>query len=235
MSVVKVTVTHSTRSTVVPEKRLGLTQSIEQVKRALSSHFATPPEHMRLALRSDKGVQVADDMQDEKLLGYYGCKDDYTIHVVDLQPQTAAAHVENFDDVSKVEKFTISEEAYSKRTDNVRAFKEKMIDQQKAELLQQGIVPAEALHDDSYKEAAAHIHVGNRAKCSPGDRLGTVRYVGRVEGLRPGYWVGVEFDEPVGKGDGTAKARRYFECRPLYGSFLRPDQLEVGDFPAEEF
>nr|4B6M_A Chain A, TUBULIN-SPECIFIC CHAPERONE, PUTATIVE [Trypanosoma brucei]4B6M_B Chain B, TUBULIN-SPECIFIC CHAPERONE, PUTATIVE [Trypanosoma brucei] len=79
------------------------------------------------------------------------------------------------------------------------------------------------------------IHVGDRCLCRPGDRLGSVRFVGRVASLKPGYWVGVEFDEPVGKGDGTVKGTRVFQCQPNYGGFLRPDQVEVGDFPPEVF
>lgn len=57
------------------------------------------------------------------------------------------------------------------------------------------------------------------------------RYVGKCEGLPPGYWVGVQLDEPVGKNDGRVKGRRYFECALGYGSFLRPDKVMAGDFP----
>lgn len=232
MSIVKVTLTHSISKNVVSEKRYGLTQTIQSIKVNLATHFATPVDFMRLDLKNDKGVTVEVNLQDDKMLGYYQCKDEYTIHVVDLQP---VAMVENYDDVSKVEKFEISEEAYVNRKDNVRAFKERMLEQQRAEMVAQGIALPTELHNDSYKEEAEKVHVGDRCQCSPGERLGTVRYVGRVAPLKPGWWIGVEFDEPVGKGDGSAKGLRVFECRPQYGGFLRPEQVTVGDYPPEEF
>jgi hypothetical protein len=57
------------------------------------------------------------------------------------------------------------------------------------------------------------------------------RFVGKVEGLAPGWWVGVQFDEPLGKNDGTVKGKRFFECPTGFGSFVRPDSVNVGDFP----
>lgn len=41
----------------------------------------------------------------------------------------------------------------------------------------------------------------------------------------------MQFDEPVGKNDGSVKGRRYFECPLGYGSFQRPDKVSAGDYP----
>ncbi len=60
------------------------------------------------------------------------------------------------------------------------------------------------------------------------------RFVGRVEGLAAGYWVGVALDEPVGKNGGSVKGVAYFSCAPGHGVFARPDKVAAGDFPPVE-
>jgi tubulin-specific chaperone B len=36
-------------------------------------------------------------------------------------------------------------------------------------------------------------------------------FIGRVPELPLGFWVGIKYDEPVGKNDGGVKGVRYFE------------------------
>lgn len=93
---------------------------------------------------------------------------------------------------------------------------------------------APKVEDEEYlAEKAATVAVGNRCEVA-GGRRGEVMFVGKVPELPLGWWVGVKYDEPVGKNDGSAKGVRYFECPDKYGGFVRPDLLEVGDFPEED-
>lgn len=55
--------------------------------------------------------------------------------------------------------------------------------------------------------------------------IGTVRFVGQVDGTQ-GTWIGVEWDDPQrGKHDGVKDGKRYFNCLvPHSGSFIRPSK-----------
>ncbi len=97
-----------------------------------------------------------------------------------------------------------------------------------------GVHTREKVEDENYlQQEAASIKVGDRCQVA-GGRRGEVMFVGRVPELPLGFWVGVKYDEPVGKNDGTVKGVRYFECLDKYGGFVRPDLCEVGDFPEED-
>jgi len=78
--------------------------------------------------------------------------------------------------------------------------------------------------------AAAAFRLGQRVHTA-GDprRVGTVRYLGPVEG-HAGDWVGVDWDDGAGgRHDGSLAGRRYFvaagECS---ASFARPTALSGG-------
>jgi len=94
-------------------------------------------------------------------------------------------------------------------------------------------------NDTEYEDEAtvSGITVGMRCQVRPGDRRGTVAFVGMVPELgNGGYWVGIVFDEPVGKTDGTSKSgKKYFDTPGLgYGGFVLGKNVEVGDFPVRD-
>ena len=70
-----------------------------------------------------------------------------------------------------------------------------------------------------------------RCETQIGAKRGEVKYVGKVPGLERGYWVGVKLDEPTGDNNGKIKDKVYFECHGNFGQFVRPADLNVGDYP----
>ncbi len=51
------------------------------------------------------------------------------------------------------------------------------------------------------------------------------------KGIAPGYWVGVRYDEPVGKSDGRIKGKRFFDAPSNRGGFIRGKNIIVGNYP----
>lgn len=122
---------------------------------------------------------------------------------------------------------------YENRTDSVLAWKKAnklgRFDPEAPSIEQQKV-------DASYREVGGRgIQQGVRCRLLPDSdhRRGTVQYVGDVPEIPGGIgaWVGVALDEPTGKNDGSIKGRRYFESQPNFGVFVRPERLEVGDYP----
>lgn len=58
-------------------------------------------------------------------------------------------------------------------------------------------------------------------------RLGEARFIGRIAQIAPGFWIGVAYDDPVGKNDGSLGGERFFECEQGHGGFLRPNFVTV--------
>ncbi|GMM36785.1 Alf1 protein [Saccharomycopsis crataegensis] len=90
-------------------------------------------------------------------------------------------------------------------------------------------------------QCSSKIAVGARCRIKPDssitvERRGTVRYVGKIPEITSTGaefpWVGIELDEPLGKNDGSIKGKKYFSCNAKYGSFAKPTNVEIGDFPS---
>jgi len=93
-------------------------------------------------------------------------------------------------------------------------------------------------------ESVEGTEIGMRCEVQPGGRRGQVAFVGEVSEIGGGgYWIGVIFDEPVGKTDGSVTVKRnngetiqkrYFDAMPGYASFLRGDLVQTGDYPERD-
>ncbi|XP_053278952.1 tubulin-folding cofactor B [Pleuronectes platessa] len=223
----------STVYAVEVQRRFNRGLCIADLKGKLEMAVGTPAGSMDLELYSvsDKFMLKMDD--NDALLGSYPVDDDCRIHVIDKSGQ----QVGEFTDVSEVEKFELSDRDYEKRTDSARSFmkrnrvgrfNEEETAKKQAEM---------AARENEQKAAAEAISVGNRCQVLvPGQptKVATVMYVGTTD-FKPGCWVGVKYDEPLGKHNGTVQEKQYFDCEMKYGAFVKPLNVTVGDFPEEDY
>lgn len=234
------TMTHSNLKAVFPEIRVDKHITIGDLKVKMNKHCGTGTTFMRLFLKDPTGRTICEMNDDSKMLGYYSPGNGYIAHIQDDDPHSLSKGG-GLEDVSLVEKYEISEEDYMKREDNFRNFKAKKLAadpdwtwEKECNKNNPDWKPREKITDDDFQgDEARAISVGDRCEVS-GGRRGEVAYVGKVEGLPKGWWIGIRYDEPVGKGDGTVAGKRYFESAPKYGGMLRPQLVAVGDYPEED-
>lgn len=186
----------------------------------------TEPDHQTLQLLNGD-VVVAAELDESKTLDSYAPADGMTLHVVDINPSSLGADG-GLDDVSQVEKFTLSEEKYEARDDSFRKFRAQVGGGQGR--ASRGTAD---VSDDFQKAEADAFSTGARCRLIKSGAAGTVRFVGKIAELKPGWWLGVELDEAVGRNDGAVRdGPRLFECAASHGSFVRPAAaavLEVAD------
>ncbi|KAI0272584.1 CAP Gly-rich domain-containing protein [Gloeopeniophorella convolvens] len=170
---------------------------------------------------------IPNSRDDERPLGFYGPSSLQVLKVVDTNP--SLTFTGQLTDLSGVDKFELSDEQYALRQDSVLAYKQRHKVGRFAEKTEQTPQP----------EPQVDIPIGSRCEVEstePGlHKRGTVRYVGLTEfNNTGGVWVGIEYDEPIGKNDGSVQGKRYFTCAPKFGVFVRPDRVTVGNFPVED-
>ncbi|KAL1622300.1 hypothetical protein SLS56_008790 [Neofusicoccum ribis] len=194
------------------ERRVTPSWSLAHLKTRLEPVTGIPAACQKLTLRigSQAPVPLEAANEDQTALSSFPLQPYAEIYVDDTRPAAART---DFTDVSSVEKYVMPPEEYETRKDSVLAWK-------KAQKL--GRFDPNAPSIEEQKVKALEREVEER-----------VAFVGPVPELPPpaGPWVGVTLDEPTGKNDGSAKGVRYFQCKANCGAFVRPEKVEVGDFP----
>lgn len=235
---VSVLVSHSNLRAKMVELRLDLHSPISEVKFKLHRHIGTPPEFQTLILKN-RGQVVCELSDDNRPLGFYSVEHGMEIHIVDSDPHSLSRNG-GLEDVSQIQKYRMTDEEYDQRRGTLREWAKKKREEDpnfrffpkngdgttKEEEEEEEEIPDQA--------AVAHMQVGDRCEVTPGGRRGVVMFLGEIPELREGYYVGVKFDEPVGRADGTVRGRAVFECEANYGGFIRPRNVQVGDFPERD-
>ena len=260
-STLMVDLTHSNLVQKHIEIRFDKSTKLQEVRDVIHRKTGTPPCSQLLQIKyAGSGIIVCeirpdDLLANERMLGYFGLENGVTIHCVDLDPNSGSRNGQ-YEDVSLVKKYVMSDEDYDRRKGTLRDWgrQQKMEDpnftmaghaRRHKEMVEanrrkkQGLDPNVTLIQEEEEipgeESIQGIEVGMRCEVQPGGRRGSVQYVGEISHLGTGgFWIGVKFDEPVGKTDGSIKGKSYFEASPGFGGFVRGKNIQVGDFPERD-
>jgi len=176
------------------------TMTLTEFKIKLELIVGVYRQDMRLQLREPSGKLLAEIIGDTRSLEQLGLADGLVVHVIDIAHNTPS-----FTGTEDAEKFVLTDEKYDARDESVRKWKQELFKKE-----------AESV--------AQTLKIGSRCEVTVENaplRLATIAHVGPVH-FRPGVWVGVRYDEPIGKNDGSIEGRRYFECEPMHGGFVQP-------------
>ncbi|RKP36423.1 CAP Gly-rich domain-containing protein [Dimargaris cristalligena] len=208
------------------ERRFDKALSLETLKTKLEPITGIPAAAQSLELYQGEICLAQLNGPPDTMLGAYPVADFCILKVTSTD---RSVRTNQYTDVSLVEKYEMEDGAYDGLRDTVRAFK-------KAHKLGRFSAETQAqakAAESEFKQEAGLISTGARCQVRLTDdglaKNGTVRYVGPTH-FSSGYWVGVEYDEPLGKNDGSIDGERYFSCLNKHGAFVRPNRVILGDF-----
>ncbi|CAD6572928.1 MAG: hypothetical protein TREMPRED_000694 [Tremellales sp. Tagirdzhanova-0007] len=213
------------------ERRFDSSLTVKELKVKLTPITGIQPQHQLLRLhRSAEAVDAIATLADEsRTLEGYGVEEWNCVDNTD-----PSARPGEFTDLSAVDKFDLTAEEYEARNDTVLAHLKA------AKLGRFASNPTSlTLPHPIPPTVPSQFILGARCEVVSGEgampRRGAIRYVGEATFGRGGVWIGIELDEPVGKGDGSIEGRRYFSCSALHAVFVRYEKVKIGDFPEEDF
>jgi len=242
---------NSNAPSLATERRVTPSWTVLQLKAKLETITGIPPgcQRLRLVVPGNEDQWIEGE---ERRIGEWTLLKGCEIQVHDTRPPSARP---NFSDLSSVEKYALPSSTYESLPNSVLAWKKA---QKLGRFDPNAQSPEELMREQAEKDEAEvqkrGITVSARAIILPSSlphvRRGTIRYMGPVPTIPfPGFkmkvdtaelsgplplWLGIELDEPTGKNDGSVGGRRYFNCPEKRGVFVKPDKVEVGDFPPLE-
>ena len=241
-----------TSALTTSERRLSPSWTLTTLKQKLYPITGIPPSSQSLTLNSQPPIPLTPSPahgEDSTTLSSFNLQRGARIDVTDTRPPGMRLDAQSFTKALKSgggdddgteedlsDKYDMPLSEYSKRTDSVQAWKRREHLGRFDPDLTASIAAREAAHAKTAEERG--IRVGVRCRVGGADeRRGTVGYVGEVEEIgrkgpgNGGVWVGVAYDEPVGRNGGRVEegGRRYFEVKEGFGAFVRPEKVEVGE------
>lgn len=216
------------------ERKVSPQWQIDYFKQKLELITGISPEFQTLhyyaiSNSNDYKVLISPSLKSDGYVSDWNLTPFSRIHVIDENPDSELRQLANND----IQEYKMTDEEYAKRSDTVLQWKT----QNKLGRFHPEYQKEKTEKLRMEEEAAANIHVDDRCRIISiaGERRGVVKFVGKIKQLDDGegIWVGIEFDEPVGKNDGLIGNVQIFTCKANHGSFVKPQKVEVGDFPEE--
>ncbi|EFE40007.1 hypothetical protein TRV_05274 [Trichophyton verrucosum HKI 0517] len=195
------------------ERRVTPSWTVSQLKIKLETMTGIPPGSQRLMLKSPGREHQWMDGE-EKAISQWGiakgCEIEYVLTVYQIHDQRPVAARPNYSDVSTTEKFELSDSTYESLPNSVLAWK-------KAQKLGRFDPNATSPEDKARQQVQKDAN--------------EIKTKGEIPDDLAPIWVGIELDEPTGKNDGSVNGERYFTCPNNCGVFVKPEKVEVGDYP----
>lgn len=200
--------------------------SYEKLCQRIEPFTGIEPRYMKLLFELDDGDKLP-VLRSTHPYPFKNHPNVSTIFVEDLNENSVVTQLQN--SKSNESKFHLSDEQYAKRTESVLQWKmrnhygrfnpDSRKSQESYERLQQ--------------ERIGNLHIGQRCSVeSEGqpERRGWLRFIGTIPELNDkDIWCGIEFDDSVGKNDGSFKGCTYFgPVKQNHGGFVRPLAVRTG-------
>jgi len=229
---VEVAIVTSLRQQDMPiAKRFPRDTTVGQLKQKLEIITGRNPGSMSLSLLDPQGKCLCQLSDDSQTLGSYPILAGTQLYVND------PTYTSLEDDEQIENRYQLSDDRYTGmrgtlkdylKTNKLGKYDPEHIRKEQERALKQ------AEEEAAEVEKMQTVELGNRCQVtvtgSTFPKRGVVMYKG-VVGTRQGVWIGVKYDEPYGTNDGTVDGVEYFQALSTYGDFVKPSQVQVGDFP----
>ena len=117
-----------------------------------------------------------------------------------------------YDNFFLVEKYELSADEYAKRTDTVQSFLKRNNMGKYNEEEMKKLEESKAQQREEEKALIEKFKIGDRCEVdvpgAGGKRRGTVKFLGENHFKPEFMWVGVHYDEPLGKNNGSVDGKR---------------------------
>lgn len=181
-----------------------------------------PPDSQRILVDSQNGRR---DLGSQSLRDA-GVNEGTSLYVEDVNNQL---DLENNDDIDARYQMDIAE--YEKRENTVLDWKRKNKLGRFSEDANQQTAPVAK----DYGPLLVQVGEECYATLSSGRTVrGIVEFIGEINTIEPGNWVGVKLFSPEGKNNGTVKGVKLFDAEPNYGTLVRPNKVRPLDEDEEE-